>query len=128
MSRGLGAANAIGKGARLAGKGIDVGSDLVKAAGAGALETGLATVGARESLDDLSARNLATNVGIGAGAGAGINAAIGLGGRGLGKLANGLGPAFSGQTARGTQKVTQALRDDGLDTVEAVRARDRRAW
>ena len=41
----------------------------------------------------------------------------------MGKLANGLGPAFSGQTARGTQKVTQALRDDGLDTVEAVRAR-----
>ena len=61
---GLGAANAIGKGARLAGKGIDVGSDLVKAAGAGALETGLATVGAAESLDDLSARNLATNVGM----------------------------------------------------------------
>ena len=120
---GLGAANAIGKGARLAGKGIDVGSDLVKAAGSGALETGLATVGAAESLGDLSAGGLATNAGIGAGAGASINAALGLGGRGLSKLANGLGPAFSGQTARGTQKVTQALQDDGFDTVESVRAR-----
>jgi hypothetical protein len=120
---GLGAANLVGKGARLAGKGVDVGSDLVKAAGAGALETGLATVGAAESLDDLSAGGLATNAGIGAGAGAGINALLGVGGRGLGKLVSGFGPAFSGQTARGTQKVTQALQDDGFDTVESVRAR-----
>ena len=120
---GLGAANLVGRGARLAGKGVDVGSDLVKAAGSGALETGLATVGASESLDDLSAVGLAANAGIGAGAGAGINAVLGIGGKGLGKLANGFGPAFSGQTARGTQKVTQALRDDGFDTVESVRAR-----
>ena len=118
---GVGVANALGKAGRFGNAAINGGSDLGRAMKTGALEATTTTIGeSDEGLPTLgdTVKNAAMGAGLGGGLNVGAKVIKPIAGKAL-EIADGLA---SSQAARGTRRAVRALKDDGVETLEDVRA------
>jgi hypothetical protein len=122
---GVGVANALGKAGRVGNAIVNKGSDFGRALKTGALEATATTMG--ESEDGLptvgdTLKNAAMGAGVGGGLNLGAKVVKPVAGKVM-EIADGL---TSSQSARGVNRASKALKDDGVETLADARAMQER--